>query len=142
MITTDSGSILVTGAGCAEQRRRFFQMTKILRRHKAAFPDTLEAVFRAGLVFLETCFSGSFGIQRKALTDQQLVQTDGFAIGGANADMPFAVGFVRPEVSQRTPRLPIRFANWSRASTPQVHGSACSSMQIWSNSGASMPSSL
>ncbi len=39
-----------------------------------------------------------FGIQRKALADHQLVQADGFAIDGANADMPFVVGFVRPEV--------------------------------------------
>ena len=73
-------------------------MTKILRRHEAALPDAPEVAFRAGLVLREASFSGRFGIQRKALADQQLVQTDGFAIDGANADMPFAVGFVGSEV--------------------------------------------
>src|SRR5882672_4803047 len=73
-------------------------MTKILRRHEAAFPDAPEVGLRAGLVFREASFAGRVGVQRKPLADQQLVQADGFALDGANADMPFAVGFVRPQI--------------------------------------------
>src|SRR6266852_3400590 len=86
-------AVFIASAGRAQQGSGLFPMAEVLRSGKAASPKTAKLVLRARLVLLESTLGVRFKIQRKTLTHQQLVQTGWFAIDGANADVPFGVGF-------------------------------------------------
>src|ERR1700687_5969952 len=73
-------------------------MTEILRGDKAASPEALQPVLCVRLVLLEPALGVGLNVQRKTLAHQHLVQTGGFAVDGAKPDMPFAVGFARPQI--------------------------------------------
>src|SRR5450755_2280237 len=73
-------------------------MAEILRRDKAASPEAAQLVLCARLVLLEPALRVGLKVQRKTLPHQQLVQAGGFAVDGAKPDMPFAVGFARPQI--------------------------------------------
>src|SRR5450631_1236119 len=73
-------------------------MAEILRRDKAASPEAAQLVLCARLVLLEPALGVGLKVQRKTLPHQQLVQAGGFAVDGAKPDMPFAVGFARPQI--------------------------------------------
>src|ERR1700675_2806764 len=73
-------------------------MAEILRGDKAAPPEAAQLVLCVRLVLLEPALGVGLKVQGKTLTHQQLVQTGGFAVDGAKPDMPFAVGFARPQI--------------------------------------------
>src|SRR5882762_1689963 len=91
-------AVLVASAGRAQQSARLFVMAEILRGDKAASPEAVQLVLCVRLVLPKPALGVGLEIQRKALTHQQLVQTGGFAVDGAKPDMPFAVGFARPQI--------------------------------------------
>ena len=66
-------------------------MAEFLRRYEAAFPKSQAVVFRSRFVVLESPVRRRFGFQGVTPANQELVQTDGFAFNGADADMPFPV---------------------------------------------------
>ena len=91
-------AILVRRAGGAEQGAVLFPEPEFLRRHETAFPEPLAVVFGGGLVRFELAFGGWLPADRKTLADQRLVQAGRGALGGADAEVPFAVGFVRTQI--------------------------------------------
>src|SRR6266850_3483646 len=91
-------AVLIASAGRAQQGSGLFPMAEVLRSGKAAAPKTAKLVLRARLVFLESTLGVRFKIQRKTLAHQQLVQAGWFAVDGANADVPFGVGFGWPQI--------------------------------------------
>src|ERR1700733_11909835 len=91
-------AILVRWARSAQQGAVLSSMSEFLRRHKAALPKSPAIIFRGRFVVLESPFRREFGIQSEPLANEQLVQTDGFAFNGADADMPFPVADVGAQI--------------------------------------------
>src|SRR6266851_1945583 len=81
------------------RRARLANFALMLQRgDKAASPEAAQLVLFVRLVLLEPALGVGLKVQRKTPTHQHLVQTGGFAVDGAKPDMPFAVGFARPQI--------------------------------------------
>jgi hypothetical protein len=66
--------------------------------YETAFPKPRGRGFGSGLVRLEAALGGRLDIERKTLAHQHLIETRGFAVNRANADAPFADGWVGAQV--------------------------------------------
>jgi hypothetical protein len=73
-------------------------MAKFGRSYETAFPKSRRRVFGGGLVGFEPALGGRLEVERKTRTHQHLIETGGFAVNRANADAPFAVGWVGAQV--------------------------------------------
>src|ERR1700722_8628342 len=87
-------AILVGAAGAAEQGAILMSSAEFLRGDKATHPQTPAIVPGGGFVLAELCRRGRGQIHGEASPDQELAQAHGFALSGANAEVPFFVGLV------------------------------------------------
>ena len=87
------------GPACtAAQGAVFLAEAEVVRRDKAAFPETELSIPGARFVVQEAAFCRGLEIHRKALLDKLLVQAHRLAFDRAKADVPFAEILVGSEI--------------------------------------------
>lgn len=91
-------AILVGSARSAQQGAVLSSMAEFPRSDKATLPKSEAIVFRSRFVILESPLRGGFRVQRVTLANQELVQTDGLALDGADAEMPFPVAGIGTQI--------------------------------------------